>query len=172
MASQMLILLLASMLSATSGSKSGLSPLFSWNRGHRVSNLSASAQCTVPCTSDALISIRGGEVEIITSLSEVEDFIEEASEDQLIVLDFASNNCHPCEMIAPIYDDMSNLEEFSKRVRFLKVNVSNHPDIAERYGVDGWPTFLLFKGRERVDEIEGGQAAKAGLYPLITKYVS
>ena len=163
-----IILLLASMLTVTFG----LSHRVSWNRRHRVSSLCASAQYIIPCTSDVLISIRGGEVETVTSLSEVEDIIDGASRDQLVVLDFASNNCPPCEMIAPIYDDMSNLEEFNKRVRFLKVNVSNHPDVAEGYGVDGWPTFLLFKGGEKVDEIVGGQAAKAGLYPLITKYVS
>eukprot|EP00804_Cyclotella_cryptica_P021516 CCRYP_005820-RA/>CCRYP_005820-RA protein AED:0.20 eAED:0.20 QI:0/-1/0/1/-1/1/1/0/74 len=72
-------------------------------------------------------------------------------------------------MIAPIYREMSELEEFNN-VLFLKVNVSDHPDIAKRYDVDGWPTFLLFKNGEKVDGIVGGQAAKAGLYSLVAKY--
>lgn len=104
-------------------------------------------------------------MQIINSLSEVDSIINDAAKNELIVLDFASNNCPPCEMIAPIYHDMSELDEFNK-VKFLKVNVSDHPDVAERYGVDGWPTFLLFKNREKVDEIVGGQAARAGLYSL------
>lgn len=108
-------------------------------------------------------------MQIINSLSEVDSIINDAAKNELIVLDFASNNCPPCEMIAPIYHDMSELDEFNK-VKFLKVNVSDHPDVAERYGVDGWPTFLLFKNREKVDEIVGGQAARAGLYSLVAKH--
>jgi thioredoxin 1 len=100
---------------------------------------------------------------------EIESIINEAPTEQLIVLDFASNNCPPCEMIAPIYHDMSELDEFD-HVRFLKVNVSDYPDVAEKYGVDGWPTFLLFKNGEKVHEIVGGQAAKDGLYALVAKY--
>ncbi|KAL7480645.1 hypothetical protein ACHAW6_006318 [Cyclotella cf. meneghiniana] len=119
-----------------------------------------------------ILSIRGGYIQVITSLSEVESIIEDASKGgQIVVLDFTANNCPPCEMIAPIYKEMSELEEFNK-VIFLKVNVSDHPDIAQRYGVDGWPTFLLFKNGVKVDGIIGGQAAKAGLYSLVGKYVS
>ena len=117
-----------------------------------------------------LMAIRGGEVQIVTSTAEVESMINEASaQNQLVVLDFAANNCPPCEMIAPIYHDLSDLDEF-KNVLFLKVNVNNHPTIVEKYGVDGWPTFILFKQGQMVDRIVGGQAAKAGLYSLIAKY--
>jgi thioredoxin 1 len=107
--------------------------------------------------SNLLKTIRGGEVHVISSLLEIESIISEAPKEQLIVLDFASNNCPPCEMIAPIYHDMSELDEFD-------------PDVAENYGVDGWPTFSLFKNGEKVDEIVGGQAAKAGLYSLVSKF--
>ena len=121
-------------------------------------------------TSSKLLTIRGGDIKSITSLAEVESIIEDASNlDQLVVLDFASNNCPPCEMIAPIYKDMSELEEFSN-VIFLKVNVSYHPEVAEKYDVDGWPTFLLFRDGAKIDEIVGGQAAKAGLYSLVAKH--
>ena len=87
------------------------------------------------------------------------------------MLDFTANNCPPCEMIAPIYSDLSNLEEFqSKEVIFLKVNVNDHPDVASFYGVDGWPTFMLFKENKVVESIVGGQAAKTGLYSLVVRY--
>lgn len=74
-------------------------------------------------------------------------------------------------MIAPIYSDLSNLEEFqSKEVIFLKVNVNDHPDVASFYDVDGWPTFMLFKENKVVESIVGGQAAKTGLYSLVVRY--
>jgi len=73
-------------------------------------------------------------------------------------------------MIAPIYSELSQLDEFIN-VIFCKVNVSYQPEIADEYGVDGWPTFLLFKNGIVVDSIVGGQAAKAGLYGLITRHM-
>ena len=125
--------------------------------------------------SNQLLSIRGGDdgqnnnIQTITSLSQIQTIIS-TSDQHLVVLDFTSNNCPPCEMIAPIYKELSELEEFQQRVIFCKVNVSDHTNIAEEYNVDGWPTFLLFKNGKVVDSIVGGQAAKAGLYNLIVKY--
>lgn len=118
-----------------------------------------------------LFNIRGGDIQQITSLPQVKEIIQNASiTNQLVVLDFTSDNCPPCEMIAPIYNDLSQLEEFENKVIFLKVNVSDHPDVASYYGVDGWPTFQLFRKERVVDSIVGGQAAKAGLYSLVARY--
>ena len=75
-------------------------------------------------------------------------------------------------MIRPIYEDMSALAEFADTVQFLKVNVNDCPDVAERFDVDGWPTFLLFRGGKVVDSIVGGMAAKEGLYNLVAKHVA
>lgn len=127
-----------------------------------------SRTCRISSLASTLM-IRGGDVQIIHSLSEVDLIINQAPANQLIVLDFASNNCPPCEMIAPIYHELSELDEFDS-VLFLKVNVSDHPEVAERHGVDGWPTFLLFKNGERIDEIVGGRAARDGLHSLVAKY--
>ncbi|KAL3816836.1 hypothetical protein ACHAXA_005114 [Cyclostephanos tholiformis] len=97
----------------------------------------------------------------------------------LIVLDFTSNNCPPCDMIRPIYDELSLLDEFvdatargssHRPVVFCKVNVSDHPDIAKYYGVDGWPTFLFFRDGALIDSVVGGNAARVGLYGLISKH--
>ena len=92
---------------------------------------------------------------------------------RLVVLDFASRDCPPCEMIRPVYDELSACDEFAHRdVVFCAVNVSDHPDVAEYYGVDGWPTFLFFRGGVEVDRIVGGRAAREGLHGLISKHSS
>lgn len=110
-------------------------------------------------------------IQTITSLSQIQTIINNAlASNQLVVLDFASNNCPPCEMIAPIYDELSQLNEFST-VIFCKVNVSLHPEIAKEYGVDGWPTFLFFNKGIVVNSVVGGQAAKAGLHGWITRHL-
>ena len=108
----------------------------------------------------------------VTSLSQWQDLLDAAARDdppRLVVLDFAADRCPPCEMIAPVYADLSRLDEF-RHVAFCKVNVSERPEVAARHGVDGWPTFVLFKGGAAVDRVVGGQAAKAGLYDLVAKH--
>ena len=145
-----------------------------------------------PIEETNILSIRGGgeeeeeeeggsTIQTITSLSQIQTIINDAStiSNRLVVLDFTSNNCPPCEMIAPIYTDISTLDEFNdidndhnnnKKVIFCKVNVSDHPNMAKYYNVDGWPTFMLFQNGIVVDSIVGGQASKAGLYDLIAKH--
>lgn len=133
-------------------------------------------------TVDALLSLRAGggdddNIRTITSLSQLQAILGEArGDDRLVVLDFAANDCPPCRAVAPVYEELSRSDEFASRVVFCKVNVSDHPEVAERYGVDGWPTFLLFKGADGggeaavVDGVVGGRAAKAGLYDLVAKH--
>ena len=119
----------------------------------------------------------GGTLQIITSLGEIEQILQSQitsapTTAPLIVLYFTANNCPPCQMIRPIYEDMSALAEFAGTVQFLKVNVNDCPDVAERFDVDGWPTFLLFRGGKVVDSIVGGMAAKEGLYNLVAKHAA
>lgn len=143
------------------------------------SNIAEIRRTVIIHESPTLPSVRGGDggdnnIHTIHSPSQVRDILSSASaNDQLVVLDFASNNCPPCEMIAPIYADMSRLDEFAadERVVFCKVNVSDHPEVAAEHGVDGWPTFLLFRNGEVVDVVVGGRAAKEGLYGLISKHL-
>ena len=132
-----------------------------------------------PITTSILSLPRGGgdygsadssaAIQIITSLAQIEQILQ-ARHAPLIVLYFTANNCPPCKMIGPIYEDMSELVEFDK-VHFCKVNVNDCSDVAERFDVDGWPTFLLFKNGKVVDSIVGGMAAREGLYSLIAKYI-
>jgi thioredoxin 1 len=105
----------------------------------------------------------------VVTLEEVEDIIRQAKEEgTLVVIDFYSQNCPPCKMIAPLYEELS--EEFEGVVRFLKLDVNANPDTTAKFRVDGWPTFLFVKNGEVQEEIIGGNAAKLGLYDMVVKY--
>ena len=148
--------------------------------GSRLRQSPQNGACSSPISS--ILSLArgghgGGTLQIITSLSQIEQILQSQitsapTPAPLIVLYFTANNCPPCQMIRPIYEDMSALTEFADAVQFLKVNVNDCPDVAERFDVDGWPTFLLFRGGKVVDSIVGGMAAKEGLYNLVAKHVA
>jgi thioredoxin 1 len=69
------------------------------------------------------------------------------------VVDFWAPWCAPCRMQAPILDALS--AEMSGRVQFLKINVDDNPRTPARYGIQGIPTLLLFRGEQLVETIVG-----------------
>jgi thioredoxin 1 len=71
-----------------------------------------------------------------------DNFEETISKDNLVIVDMWAQWCGPCRMAAPILEDLSNTNE---NVDFAKCNVDENPEIAQKYGVRGIPTFLFFK---------------------------
>ena len=61
-------------------------------------------------------------------------------------------------MIAPIFKELS--EELGSRANFIKVDVDDNPEAAQKYGVSAMPTFLFIKGGEEVDRLMGANAQR------------
>ncbi len=70
-----------------------------------------------------------------------------------VVVDFWAPWCGPCRLIAPILDELA--AEYRDRVKFVKVNVDENPDLANRYSVMSIPTLGVFKGGTLVGRIVG-----------------
>ena len=64
--------------------------------------------------------------------------------------------CGPCKAIAPIFKELS--EEFD--AQFIKVDVDENPEAAQKFGVSAMPTFVFIKGGEVVDRLMGANAAR------------
>ena len=80
-----------------------------------------------------------------------------------VVLDFFSTECPPCEALAPKYEAVA--EQFTGRVRFLKVFRQGSRDLAQRLGVTGSPTVLFFDraGLERGARLGGDEIKRTVL---------
>lgn len=70
-----------------------------------------------------------------------------------VVVDFYAPWCGPCRMLAPVLDVVS--QKFAGRARFVKVNVDNAGELAERYNVSGVPTVLFMRDGVEVDRVVG-----------------
>ena len=83
-----------------------------------------------------------------------EQFDSEVVESDLpVVVDVFAEWCGPCKMMAPVLDELA--EQFADKVKVCKVYIDKSPDTAERFGIRGVPTLLLFKGGELVDTLVG-----------------
>ncbi|CAJ1946380.1 unnamed protein product [Cylindrotheca closterium] len=88
----------------------------------------------------------------------------ETSKSKTVVVDFTASWCGPCKMIAPIF---SEIAEKNPDVEFVKVDVDEAEDVAGLCGIQAMPTFQVYKGGSKVDEMRG--ADSKGLTNMVTK---
>ena len=72
---------------------------------------------------------------------EKENF-NEIINDGLTLVDFYAEWCGPCKMLGPIIEEVSNQVS---NVKIIKINVDEHSNIAQKYGVMSIPTLIMFK---------------------------
>ena len=79
--------------------------------------------------------------------------------DQPVVLDFGATWCGPCQMGAPIIDELAN--EYEGKVVIGKCDVDQDQDLPGRFGVRNIPTIIFVKGGEVVEKKVGAQSKDA-----------
>ena len=81
-----------------------------------------------------------------------------------VVVDFWAEWCGPCKAIGPALEDLS--ATYEGKVKIVKVNADENPNILNQMGVRGLPTLLMFKGGQPVSN-KVGAAPKAALQSWI-----
>tara|TARA_Y100000741_G_C18100199_1_gene496475 strand:+ start:409 stop:729 length:321 start_codon:yes stop_codon:yes gene_type:complete len=71
------------------------------------------------------------------------------TQDFLILIDFWAEWCGPCKQISPILEEIS--EEKKDKVKIFKLNVDENREIAQKYGVSGIPTLMIFRDGKLID---------------------
>ena len=78
---------------------------------------------------------------IVTLTSATFDEVVQSSSTPILV-DFWAEWCAPCKAIAPVLADIA--VEHVGHLAIAKLNVDDHGDIAQRFGVMSIPTLLVF----------------------------
>ena len=72
-----------------------------------------------------------------------------------VFVDFWAEWCAPCKAMGPYVDKLA--EEYEGKVKVLKINTQDNPEVPAKYGITAIPTFLLIKGGEVVKQMVGQQ---------------
>ncbi|NYT19250.1 MAG: thioredoxin family protein [Methanosarcinales archaeon] len=116
--------------------------------GNIISNLFGKEKATA--SSEPLVK------EISTNLYEINTiaFENEVLNSHLpVVMDCFTKTCPPCKKMAPIFEKVA--AEYDGKIKFVKVDLKNSPEIAKQFKILGVPTFLFFKSGEMVTNVVG-----------------
>ena len=83
-----------------------------------------------------------------------------------VLVDFYADWCGPCRIPAAMLSRLS--DEFSGRLKVVKVNVECEPQLAIQFQVDAMPTLVLFDRGAEINRT-AGLAPDDGLRQLLAK---
>lgn len=104
-------------------------------------------------------------------MKEINDnlFNEEVIENDMpVVVDFWAPWCGPCKAIGPVMDELD--EQYSEKIKFVKINVDENPIISQEYRILSIPTIKVFKDGKVVENMVGFKS-KSDFEERLNKFI-
>jgi thioredoxin 1 len=86
-----------------------------------------------------------------------------------VLVDFWAEWCGPCKMMGPTIDAVA--EEYVGKAKVGKLDVDNNGATAQRYGIRGIPTLLVFKDGQVVAQ-KVGAVGKTDVQKLLNEHIA
>ena len=95
----------------------------------------------------------------LTESSEV-DFSTVVEQSAIPVLvDFWAPWCGPCRVVSPVVEQIAR--ELPGKIKLVKVNTDDAPNLSQRFGIRGIPTLILFDHGKPAARVTGALGAPA-----------
>ena len=85
-----------------------------------------------------------------------------------VLVDLWAPWCGPCRFVSPILEELAR--DFAGRLKVVKVNVDDNPDLARRFDAMSIPTLVVLRGGRVVDRVVGA-LPKSELTVRLTPYL-
>lgn len=85
-----------------------------------------------------------------------------------VIVDFWAAWCTPCRVMAPVFAGLA--DQFAGKIKFAKLNVDDHPDVASSHRIMNIPTLLVFQNGEVREKLIGMRSAES-IAELLNKMI-
>ncbi|OGK19907.1 thioredoxin [Candidatus Roizmanbacteria bacterium RIFCSPHIGHO2_02_FULL_37_13b] len=75
----------------------------------------------------------------------------------VVFVDYYADWCGPCRFTSPIIDELAEDSEYKTKVKFVKIDVDQNQELAEKYNIFSIPTFIIFKAGKPVSQFAGAR---------------
>ena len=76
-----------------------------------------------------------------------------------VFVDFWAEWCGPCRSVSPVVEELSG--EYDGKVDFVKINVDENGELAQKYNVLSIPTLTIFKNGEIISKKVGASTKES-----------
>jgi thioredoxin 1 len=87
----------------------------------------------------------------------------------LVLVDFWATWCGPCQIVAPVLDQLA--QQYAGKAKVAKLDVDNNQRTAMRFNVRSIPSILFFKDGKHVDTVVGA-LPKASIESKIQQHLA
>lgn len=95
---------------------------------------------------------------MIVHLSQETFETEVLSSEKPVLIDFYADWCGPCQMLAPVIDEIA---EETPDIKVCKINVDEEPELARQFRVLSIPTLVVMKDGEVANRATGVRPKEA-----------
>ena len=70
-----------------------------------------------------------------------------------VLIDFWAPWCEPCRLVGPVVEEIAT--QYAGRLTVGKLNVDEHPAVAQHYGITSIPALVFFHEGQVIDTVVG-----------------
>jgi thioredoxin 1 len=97
-----------------------------------------------------------------------QSFSELINNETPVLVDFYADWCGPCKIMAPVIQDIA--KDLEGKMKVIKINTDKNAAVSNQYGIQGIPTFILFK-KGKVLWRQSGAMPKHQMAAEITRFI-